>query len=359
MNPVLWSLYATCSYLYGKKRIEIQNLGVKEICIRNYRRASIYALAEEEDGEMRVVEERSLMWMKGSLTGVRDVMLYDKAQPSYVLLGVDTEVCDTNIYEDNSDDEDDPVTHKTFYIIPAEWMPYVYIRFKDDESWCMYLAKKKFCCWQILCRGDVTVVRREHVSIKSEYMVCEDYFHVGVGLCATVVHEVLADVGIFINAKQLYNAVRRQAEPYGKTQEVIYALGVHEPIFKFGDEQINGKTLKFIMKHLLVCKCCNVYVDKLVEMICTTLVKHDTLPGVMNSAEADKLKDGLVPCYTYIMDGDFVVMRKDAYRAPLKINRIKWGSKNICKEIVDPFFEKLSNYSMDDDGNDDDGNDDI
>ncbi|CAB3977645.1 Hypothetical predicted protein [Paramuricea clavata] len=269
--------------------------------------------------------------------GIHDVMLYDKSQPNYALLGVDTQVSNSCYDFDDFDDEDRS-TDKTFYVIPAEWIPYVYIRVKD-KSWYMYLAKRKFCCRQILYRGDIAVVRRDHLSIKNEYVVSEDYFHVGVGPCAEVVHEVLADVGVFINAKQLYQAARRQADPYGKTREVIYALGVHEPLFKFGDEQIKGKTLKLIMKHLLVCSCCNVYVDKLVEMICTTLVKHDTLAGVMNSTDGDKLKDGQVPCYTYIMDGDFAVMRKDAYRAPLKIKDI---CDSICKEIVDPFFEKFN-----------------
>ncbi|CAB3980417.1 Hypothetical predicted protein [Paramuricea clavata] len=188
-DPVLWSLYATCSYLYGKKKIEIQSLGVKEICIRNYRLAGIYDV-EEKDGEKRVVEKRSLVWLKGCLTGIHDVMLFDEKHPSYALLGVDTQVSNSCY----GFDDEDSSTDKIFYVIPAEWIPYVYIRVRD-ESWYMYLAKKKFCCRQILYRGDVTVVRREHVSIKDEYVVSKDYFHVGVGPCAGKVHEVLADVG--------------------------------------------------------------------------------------------------------------------------------------------------------------------
>ncbi|CAB3981404.1 Hypothetical predicted protein [Paramuricea clavata] len=336
-DPVLWSLYATCSYLYEKKKIEIQNLGVKEIYIRNYRLAGIYDV-EEEDGEKQVVLKQSLVWLKGCLTGVHDMILFDKSKPYYALLGVDTHVSNS-CYSFYDDPEDESKMDKTFYVIPAEWIPYVYIRVRDDKSWHMYLAKKKFCCRQILYRGDVTVVQRQYVSIKDEYMVSDDYFHVGVGQCAGKVHEVLADVGVFINGKQLYETARRLADPYGKVREVIYALGVHEPLFKFGDEHIKGKTLKLIMRHLLVCRCCNVYVDKLVEMICTTLVKHDTLAGVMNSFDGDTLKEGQVPCYTYILDGDFAVMRRDAYRAPLKIKDI---CDSICKEIIDPFFEKFN-----------------
>jgi hypothetical protein len=50
---------------------------------------------------------------------------------------------------------------------------------------------------------------------------------------------------------------------------------------------------------------------------------------------------GNVPCYSYILDGDFVIMRKDAYNAPLKtLLKEKRKNVNICKDIIVPFFQK-------------------
>jgi hypothetical protein len=213
----------------------------------------------------------------------------------------------------------------------------------------MYLAAKKFCCRQILVRGSVMIARRENISIKPQYaevdehyVPFENYFHVGVGKCSSETHDILADVGIFVNGQQLYDRVSLLAHPYGKEREVIYSLSVHEQIFQFSNDLISGKFLKLIMRHLLVCRKCNMYVDKLIEMICDTLVKNDTLSGVMNECgSSDNILDGNVPCYSYILDGDFVDMRKDAYNAPLK-TLMKKDRKNvdICKGIIVPFFQK-------------------
>ncbi|CAB3979021.1 Hypothetical predicted protein [Paramuricea clavata] len=81
------------------------------------------------------------------------------------------------------------------------------------------------------------VVRRENVSIKSEYAVVdnryvpfENYFHIGVGECSTDIHDVFLDVGIFVNGKQLYDSVRLYAQPYGKEREASYLECVQLPM---------------------------------------------------------------------------------------------------------------------------------
>jgi hypothetical protein len=207
----------------------------------------------------------------------------------------------------------------------------------------MYLSKNKFCCRQVLVRGSVTVARRDNISIDEEHCKSENYFHIGVGGCKAEIHEVLADVGIFINGKQLYERTKLIAEPYGKVREVIYTLAVRDRMFKFGEELISGKLLRSIMKHLLVCCSCNIYVDKLIEMICNVLVKYNPLGNVMESNDnADMIIDGAVPCFSYILDGDFVIMRRDAFKAALKTlpKDSRKGVHNICHEIILPFFEK-------------------
>jgi hypothetical protein len=85
------------------------------------------------------------------------------------------------------------------------------------------------------------------------------------------------------------------------------------------------------------------YVDKLIEMICNVLVKYAPLATIMESNDsADIIIDGAVPCYSYILDGDFVSMRRDAFDAALKAlpKDKRKGVHNICQEIILPFFEK-------------------
>jgi hypothetical protein len=195
----------------------------------------------------------------------------------------------------------------------------------------------------------MTIARRENISIEgryckvdAKYVPFENYFHVGVGKCKAEIHDVLADVGMYINGQQLYARTKLIAEPYGKAREVIYTLSVYEKKFKFGHDFISGKFLKKIMRHLLVCGLCNMYVDKLIEMICNILVKYDPLSGIMQPNDgADKIIDG-IPCFSYILDGDFVSMRRKVFNAALKtLPRDERKSVNdICREIILPFFQK-------------------
>ena len=331
-DPVLWALYDTCHFLRHKKP---RDLGKREIRIRNYRDSNIYKLNEELK---QVVIEEKLLWLKGDCTALRDLLIYDKAKPWYALIGV-MQSGD----EDGDEDDEDKLAPRTFYIIPTAWLPYVYIRRYKNNKWLMYLSKNKFCCRQVLVRGSVTVARRDFISIDERYCKPESYFHIGVGQCKEEIHEVLADVGVFINGKQLYERTKLIAEPYGKVREVIYALSVRSSIFKFGEELISGKLLRSIMKHLLVCCSCNIYVDKLIEMLCDVLVKYNPLATCMESNDiADVIIDGAVPCFSYILDGDFVIMRRDAYNAALKTlpKHSRKGVQNICDEIILPFFEK-------------------
>ena len=328
-HPILWNLYATCRYLYYKKP---QDLGQREIRIENY--ASCTLVGESV---------KTLQWLKGDLTGVRDLLIYDKAMPHYALLGL------TQPDNDN-DDNDDGERSKVFYVIPAEWLYYVYARF-ENNSWTLYLAAKRFCCRQVLVRGTVMIARRDNIGMASVYAQVDNlyvpfstYFHIGVGECGKEIHSVLADVGIFVNGLQLYNSVCLIAHPYGMERGVIFALSRHDEQLLFSDGPVTSKYLKAIMKHLLVCRACNRYVDKLVEMICDSLVKNSVILVDMDGTNvtADKILPGGVPMYSYILDGDFPTMRKDSYDATLKtlLDRRNRKNVNICKDIIVPFFQK-------------------
>jgi hypothetical protein len=124
---------------------------------------------------------------------------------------------------------------------------------------------------------------------------------------------------------------------------VIFALAQHEDEIFFSAGAVRSKYLKTIMKHLLVCRTCNMYVDKLVEMICDSLIKNPSILSEMlnTNVTSDKVVSGGVPVYSYILDGDFPIMRRDAYNAPLKtLNCKKRNNIDICKKIIVPFFEK-------------------
>jgi hypothetical protein len=107
-------------------------LGKREIRIRNYRDSNVYKLCEELK---LVVVEENLLWLKGDSSALRDILIYDKAKPWYALMGVATspDIADAG----DADDEDDK-GHKTFYIIPAEWLPYVYVRRHKNDAWSRY-----------------------------------------------------------------------------------------------------------------------------------------------------------------------------------------------------------------------------
>ena len=327
-HPILWNLYATCRRLYSKKP---RDLGRREIRVENFKDS--------------IVSEsvKTLQWLKGDLTGVRDLLLYDKAKPHYALLGLSP-------FEDKDEnDETVSVRPKVFYVIPAEWLYYVYAR-HENNSWILYLAAKRFCCRQVLVRGTVMIARRDNIGMSSVYARVDnlyvpfsDYFHIGIGPCGKEIHNVLADVGIFVNSLQLYNSVCLVAHPYGMERGVIFALARHEDELSFSAGPVTSKYLKAIMKHLLVCRTCNMYVDKLVEMICNSLIKNSVILDEMldTNVTADMTLPGGVPVYSYILDGDFPTMRKDAYNAPLKtLDAKKRRHVDICKSIIVPFFQK-------------------
>ena len=324
-HPILWNLYATCRHLYYKKP---RDLGRREIRVENFADS--------------IVSEsvKTLQWLKGDLTGVRDLLLYDKANPHYALLGLSPP---------NKDENDETVRPKVFYVIPAEWLYYVYARL-ENYSWTLYLAAKRFCCRQVLVRGTVMIARRDNIGMSSVYAQVDnlyvpfsDYFHIGIGACGKEIHSVFADVGIFVNSLQLYNSVCLIAHPYGMERGVIFALARHEDKLFFSAGPVTSKYLKAIMKHLLVCRTCNMYVDKLVEMICNSLIKNSAILDEMadTNVTADKTLPGGVPVYSYILDGDFPIMRKDAYNALLKtLDARNRRNVNICKSIIVPFFQK-------------------
>ena len=336
-HPILWQLYGTCRQFYSKKP---RDFGRREIRVEN---AEDSILSENFE---------ALQWLKGDLTGVRDLLLYDKAKPHYALLGLSAPDEEKNKEKEENIEEDKVVVikPKVFYVIPAAWLHYVYARF-EDGSWTLYLAAQRFCCRQVLVRGTVMIARRDNISMSSVYAQVDnlyvpfpDYFHIGVGPCGKEIHSVLSDVGIFVNSLQLYNSVCLIAHPYGLERGVIFALAQHDAQLMFTAGLVLAKYLKAIMKHLLVCRTCNMYVDKLVEMICNSLIKDSEILSEMDSTDvtADNTMPGGVPVYSYILDGDFPQMRRDAYNAPLKTLQKGTEKKNvnICKSIIASFFEK-------------------
>ena len=63
---------------------------------------------------------------------------------------------------------------------------------------------------------------------------------------------------------------------------------------------------------------------------------HPCPPDVMNKVVNPDCIHNDVPCFTYILDGDFDNLLQRAYNAPLEdyVNK----RLNICTDIIDPFM---------------------
>ena len=198
------------------------------------------------------------------LGGTRDIILFNSEKPYEALMGFEN--------PDGGDDDDDEMDEsvKIFYRIPAAWLRYIYAqRRRGDGDWFMYLAKQKFCCRQILKKGSVTVAQCRSNTIDERFFMDEHYFHVGLGNCWEESHDVFADASIYVNLKQLYKLVKLYAGPYGNVREIIYMLGTYEKKVELKNdagevELFSGATLKKLIKHMLVCKKCNLHLPRFI-----------------------------------------------------------------------------------------------
>lgn len=122
-NPILWSLYSLCSFLYGYKPASFKQ---REIRICDY-----YVQKEH--------------WLSGNFADIRDILAIDN---------VTTECPNTAIATLYAPDMQQYLTDdaclidsKTLYIIPVEWLSYIAVR-----EHVFVLLPFKFCCREVLLR---------------------------------------------------------------------------------------------------------------------------------------------------------------------------------------------------------------
>jgi hypothetical protein len=319
-HPILWKLQAVCKALWIRRP---NSLGHKEIKIFDY-----------------AVVERCDVWLKGMLGGTRDILLFDSAKPHEAFMGFE-------IKRKNNEDDDDELDEgvKVFYRIPAGWLQYIYVwrQGNDDDSVFMYLAKQKFCCRQILKKGSVTVGQCRSNIIDERFFIDQYYFHVGVGKCWEESHDVFAEVSLYVNIKHLYKLVQLYAGPYGNVRELIYILRTYENKVQLKNNEgdvvlFSGAMLKKLIKHMLVCKKCNLHLPRYIEMLNDSIERCHPYPTeCMNEVNDPDVIHNDIPCFKYILDGDFDnLMQRAYYNAPLEDCANK--RLNICTDIIDPFM---------------------
>jgi hypothetical protein len=312
-HPILWNLQSVCRALWIRRPNSFQ---AKEIKIFDY-----------------AVVDRGDVWLQGMLGGTRDMLLFDATKPHEAFMAFEIEAS-----KNNEDDDDD--CEKVFYRIPAAWLRYIYAR--REDSVFMYLAEEPFCCRQILQKGSVKVAQCRSNIIDERFVIDSYYFHVGMGKCWAETHNVFAEVSLYVNVKQLYKLVQLYAGPYGNVRELIYILGTYEPKVELKNNEGNvvlftGAKLKALIKHLLVCRKCNLRLPRFIEMLNDSIERcHPFPPERMNDVnDPDCIHDD-IPCFKYILDGDFDNLLHRAYNAPLE----DYANKllNICTDIIDPFM---------------------
>ena len=312
-HPVLWDLQYVC------KRLRFQrprSFRAKELKIFHY------SCVARDD-----------VWLQGILGGTQDMLLYDAAKPFEAVMAF--HIDDEN---DENDERDD--CKKVFYRIPVAWLRYIFARVEDSKMY-MYLSQEPFCCRQVLCKSSVTIAQCRSNIIDERYVIGPSYFHIGLGKCWSEAHDVFLDVSLYANIKELYKLVKLYAEPYGNVRELIYILGTHERNVKFfnneGDAVLfKGKKLKDLIRHLLVCRTCNVRLPHFIKMFNDSIQRrHAYTEDTMNTPHPDVVH-GDVPCFRYILDGDFDDLLQRAYNTPLE--GLKNKQVNICTDIIDPFM---------------------
>ncbi|CAB3987816.1 Hypothetical predicted protein [Paramuricea clavata] len=98
------------------------------------------------------------------------------------------------------------------------------------------------------------------------------------------------------------------------------------------------------------------YVDTLIEMICTTLVKHDTLEGVMNETDsADKILAGVVQfadrvnmrkLRTAMLNVEFQTSYLECVRLPMVLPHLRIWLLCLHHDLPESEIKERGNFAL-------------
>jgi hypothetical protein len=166
---------------------------------------------------------------------------------------------------------------------------------------------------------------------------------------------VFTDVTIHVGLRRLNKAL--EVGNYNHIYEMVYSLGTYEPKMLYrthktvevgvGEDKTTaiilvdvahkGKFLKQILQHILVCKVCNMYLYRFLELLDECIDRCRPYEGVIPNGGRDQINASGVPCYRYVLDADFDRLRECAYTAPL--NNKEDEETDICNDIIKKFME--------------------
>ncbi|CAB3980300.1 Hypothetical predicted protein [Paramuricea clavata] len=302
-NPILWNLYATCTYLrYYKPVLDVQD-----------RKINDYVKVKE-------------FWLKGGFETVRNFIAVDD----------EMDACET-VESDNPGTPNvtrskyprmavvgvDSEAGKQFYSIPVEWIPRLAVR----EDGMFVLKSFEFCCREILVRSTTQLVRCQSLTVADKYHVDKHYFHVGCGECgeensqievfaATHLYVGLKsimrhfDTGLYVNMSEMLMALECNEEKltfYHK--EVCYEesciIVTYTPVFK------KGTYIRKYLAHIVVCKKCVRYLEDFLTLLDQSVENHPF--ATYDDVDCDGYNHLALPVLKYILDADFDSLASKAY----------------------------------------------
>jgi hypothetical protein len=302
-HPVLWTLYA----LNRRLAIRKPNLGGKSVEILDY----------------RVVAEP---WLSGVSNAVRDILaIDDKIKDCWYAYATIREAGET-----------------VFYWIPREWVKRITVNKRGN----FVLLPFEFCCRQVLKRTDCKLVRCQSHFIPPRYFVDQHYFHIGCGPCHKEISHVIAEFPMFVGIKQLATMLEKAKYP-----ELIVALLISDDELSFRMQKVKKKEddssygsikpsyICKILKHILVCKICNVNLGKFISVL-DRFIGTPAIPTPLNDVDdrvsCEFYHNDKIPCNKYVIDGEFDEMRCNAFDA-IKIDDSCVDDNR--HEVVNTFIE--------------------
>jgi hypothetical protein len=165
--------------------------------------------------------------------------------------------------------------------------------------------------------------------------------------CHKEMSTVIADFPMFIGIKQL--ALMLEDESVTKNAEHLLCLLVTDDdtsAFKLEKVQKNNikgfcdvipSYLRNILKHILMCRKCNVNLKKFLGVLERCVNSTNSYADYEDELQCEFYHNNKIPCNLYVIDGEFDEMRDAAYGA------IVPGSSLIedppFHEVVDKFVE--------------------
>jgi hypothetical protein len=301
-HPVLWTLYAVNRRFAARK----PTVGGRNVEILDYSTVSN-------------------PWLSGITNALRDIIAIDDKEECWFAYATIRKGNET-----------------VLYWIPREWVKRIIVNSRGH----FVLLPFEFCCRQVLKRSDCKLVRCQSHAIPPKFLVDQTYFHVGCGPCHQEISFTIAGFNLFVGIKQLGLMLSEKFEV--NTELIIALLNCDDKIsLKF---ETANKTIGYdvkashlceMLKHILVCKICNIQLEKFLSILDDYISGDTPFNEYFNeTVDCEFYYCDTIPCNKYVIDGEFDEMRSMAFNA-IKID--DFSTNDVRHKIVDTFIETYCN----------------